>query len=91
MTVKAIGWRATVRKRADCLRDPVRAVNMQRRTACQDQVRICLERAKYDTPRRDYWHAEAIRWQHRADEEIGDQPKSYAIVKGRLVPTTMPA
>lgn len=58
---------------------------MNRRQACEAQVRLCLSRATTEISRRLFWHAEAIKWQHRADEETGKVMITYQISNGRII------
>jgi hypothetical protein len=43
---------------------------MDRRKACLAQVKMCRERAAADPGRREFWLAEAAKWQRRANEEV---------------------
>jgi hypothetical protein len=56
---------------------------MDRRKACLAQVKICRERAAADPGRRDFWVAEAAKWQRRANEEVHI---AYQIGDGELAP-----
>lgn len=52
---------------------------MNRETAYRAQAATCRSRAAVDIERRDFWIAEAVKWEQRARQESGDDSVAYEI------------
>jgi hypothetical protein len=47
------------------------SAKMKHYVACRAEAAVCREKAKADIDRRDYWHAEAQKWERRAEDSEG--------------------
>jgi hypothetical protein len=44
------------------------SAKMNHYVACRAEAAVCREKAEADSDRRDYWHAEAQKWERRAED-----------------------